>query len=135
MLARKHLLEHLGDDGITSIDLTDTYFHISITPCHGRHLHFSVVEGAQCIFLLFRYSLALHTFSNCVETELNPFRERGVQILTYIDDRLILAFAAGSHSSRGSSDASHYASGVQSGKEHDTAESADAISRPAPRLM
>lgn len=77
---------------MTSIDLTNEYFHIPILPHQKKYLHFAV-GGQSCQYccLPFRYSVAPCTYSKCVEEALTPLRERGMRILTYIDDCLILA--------------------------------------------
>uniref|UniRef100_A0AAV2IU46 ribonuclease H n=1 Tax=Knipowitschia caucasica TaxID=637954 RepID=A0AAV2IU46_KNICA len=93
MLSTRQLLECVREgDWMTSIDLTDAYFHVSIVPEHRRFLRFAVGErNYEYCRLPFGYALAPRTFSKCVEAALEPIRRAGVRILTYIDDWLILA--------------------------------------------
>uniref|UniRef100_A0AAV2K2P3 ribonuclease H n=1 Tax=Knipowitschia caucasica TaxID=637954 RepID=A0AAV2K2P3_KNICA len=93
MLSTKQLLECVRQgDWMSSIDLTDAYFHVPIVPEHRRFLRFAVGERSYeyCRFP-FGYALPPRTFSKCVEAALEPLRRAGVRILTYIDDWLILA--------------------------------------------
>ncbi|KAK7909772.1 hypothetical protein WMY93_014456 [Mugilogobius chulae] len=93
MLTTRHLLECVSQgDWMTSVDLTDAYFHVSIVPEHRKFLRFSVAGKCyEYCRLPFGYSLAPRTFSKCVEAALDPLRRMGIRILTYIDDWLILA--------------------------------------------
>uniref|UniRef100_A0AAV2LLV6 ribonuclease H n=1 Tax=Knipowitschia caucasica TaxID=637954 RepID=A0AAV2LLV6_KNICA len=93
MLSTKQLLECVRQgDWMSSIDLTDAYFHVPIVPEHRRFLRFAVGErNYEYCRLPFGYALAPRTFSKCVEAALEPLRRAGVRILTYIDDWLILA--------------------------------------------
>lgn len=88
-----HLLECIQPgDWMTSIDLTNAYFHVPILPHNRKYLGFAVGGRMykHCC-LPFGYSLAPRTFTKCVEMALASLRERGVRTLTYIDDWLILA--------------------------------------------
>ena len=93
MLTIKRLLTCVqrNDFGI-SIDLKDAYFHVPIKPKHRRFLRFAF-EGKKYEYtrLPFGYALAPRTFSKCVEAALEPLRRRGIRILAYLDDLLVLA--------------------------------------------
>ncbi len=80
------------EDWFVMIDLKDTYFHISILPCHGRFLRFAF-GGKAYQFWVLPFSLALspRTFTKCIDAALVPFRLQGIRIMNYIDDWLILA--------------------------------------------
>ena len=93
MLTIKRLLTCVqrNDFGI-SIDLKDAYFHVPIKLKHRRFLRFAF-EGKKYEYtrLPFGYALAPRTFSKCVEAALEPLRRRGIRILAYLDDLLVLA--------------------------------------------
>lgn len=93
MLTVKQLLQCVRPgDWMTSVDLTDAYFHVPIVPEHRKFLRFAVQGRCyEYCRLPFGYSLAPRTFSKCVDAALEPLRRRGLRILTYIDDWLILA--------------------------------------------
>ncbi len=75
-----------------SLDLKDTYFHIQVAPHHRRFLRFAFKGVAyQYKVLPFGLSLAPPTFTRCMDAALSPLRHRGIRILNYLDDWLILA--------------------------------------------
>ncbi len=79
-------------DWFAAIDLKDAYFHVSILPRHRPFLRFAFEGRAyQYKVLPFGLSLSPHVFTKVVEAALVPLRERGVRILNYLDDWLILA--------------------------------------------
>ncbi|XP_053718309.1 uncharacterized protein LOC128757227 [Synchiropus splendidus] len=79
-------------DWMTSVDLTDVYFHVPILQRHRRYLRFAVGDNCyQFDRLPFGYSLAPLTFSKVVDAALELLRSAGIRILTYLDDWLILA--------------------------------------------
>jgi hypothetical protein len=81
-----------SEDWFVAIDLKDAYFHISILPSHRRFLRFAFGgEAYQYRVLPFGLALSPRTFTKCVDAALAPLRLRGVRILNYIDDWLILA--------------------------------------------
>ena len=93
MLTIKRVLECVRPgDYCVSVDLKDAYFHIPIIPKHRQFLRFSF-QGIQYQYnrLPFGYSLAPRTFSKCVETALRPLHQRGMRVLFYLDDLLLLA--------------------------------------------
>ena len=93
MLTTKHVLECVRhQEWFTSVDLKDAYFHIQVIPRHRKFLRF-FFQGAHFQYnrLPFGYSLAPRTFSKCMETALQPLRKKGVRVLFYLDDLLILA--------------------------------------------
>ncbi len=70
-------------------------------------------------------------FSKCVETALNPLREEGVTILTYIDDWLILDSPNSPGDSTGYSAGHHH----HLQEEHSSTKPADALSLAASGLV
>ncbi|KAL0175185.1 hypothetical protein M9458_031153, partial [Cirrhinus mrigala] len=73
MLTLKHILTCVRvQDWFVAIDLKDAYFHVSILPRHRPFLRFAF-EGRA-----YQYKVL-------------PFAERGIRILNYLDDWLILA--------------------------------------------
>lgn len=76
----------------TSIDLKDTYFHISIYPPRRKYLRF-LFQGVAYKYtvLLFGLSLSPRVFVKCNEAAIAPLRERGIRLATYLDDWLLLA--------------------------------------------
>lgn len=66
------------------------YFHIQTAPHHRPSLRLVFKgEAYQYTVLLFRLSLAPHTFMKCAS--LSPLRQKGVRILNYFNDWLVLA--------------------------------------------
>lgn len=77
------------------IDLEDVYFHVPIIPQHRKFLRFAFRdEGYQYWILPFDRSLSPHTFTKCSMHEMDaapaPLRLRGICVLNYINDCLIL---------------------------------------------
>ncbi|KAI2654623.1 Transposon Ty3-G Gag-Pol polyprotein [Labeo rohita] len=93
MLTLKQILSHVrSGDWFLSLDLKDAYFHIQIAPHHRRFLRFAF-EGVayQYTVLPFGLSLAPRTFTKCMDAALAPLRQRGIRILNYLGDWLVLA--------------------------------------------
>ncbi|KAL0165985.1 hypothetical protein M9458_037829, partial [Cirrhinus mrigala] len=93
MLTLKQILSHVRPgDWFLSLDLKDAYFHIQIAPHHRRFLRFAF-EGVayQYTVLPFGLSLAPRTFTKCMDAALLPLRQKGIRILNYLDDWLVLA--------------------------------------------
>ena len=79
-------------DWFAAIDLKDAYFHVSILPRHRPFLRFAFEGRAyQDMALPFGLALSPRVFTKVVEAALVPLREKGVRILNYIDDWLILS--------------------------------------------
>ncbi len=79
-------------DWFAVIDLKDAYFHVSILPQCRPFLRFAFEGWAyQYKVLPLGLSLSPRVFTKVVEAALVPLRERGVRILNYLDDWLILA--------------------------------------------
>ncbi len=84
---------HLGD-WFTSIDLKDAYFHIPIYPPHRQYLRFAFQGTSyECLVLFFSISLSPRVFVKCTKAAVGPLRRRGVRVVTYIDDWLLVAFS------------------------------------------
>ncbi|KAL0183515.1 hypothetical protein M9458_019211, partial [Cirrhinus mrigala] len=80
------------EDWFVTIDLKDAYFHVSILPQHRKFLRFAFRGEAYWYRVLpFGLTLSPRTFTKCVDAALAPLRLRGIRILNYIDDWLILA--------------------------------------------
>ncbi|KAL0176731.1 hypothetical protein M9458_029061, partial [Cirrhinus mrigala] len=93
MITLKQILSHIRPgDWFFSLDLKDSYFHIQIAPHHRRFLRFTF-EGVayQYTVLPFGLSLAPRTFTKWMDAALSPLRQRGIRILNYLDDWLVLA--------------------------------------------
>ncbi len=75
-----------------TIDLKDAYFHVEILPQHRKFLRFAFGgEAYQYRVLPFGLALSPRTYTKCMDAALAPLRLRGIRILNYIDDWLILA--------------------------------------------
>ncbi|XP_016330768.1 dihydroxyacetone phosphate acyltransferase-like [Sinocyclocheilus anshuiensis] len=75
-----------------AIDLKDAYFHVSILPGHRPFLRFAFEGRAyQYKVLPFGLSLSPRVFTKVMEATLVPLRQRGIRILNYLNDWLILA--------------------------------------------
>lgn len=89
MLTPKQLLGAIiPADRFTMINLIDAYFHVAIHPeDHGQFLRFAFKGKAyEYLVLPFGLSLALCTFTKCVEAALAPLQERGVYIQVCLGD-------------------------------------------------
>ncbi len=93
MLTVKQVVSQIrSEDWFVTIDLKDTYFHISILPSHRKFLRFAFRGKAyQYRVLPFGLTLSPRTFTKCVYAALAPLRLQGIRILICIDDWLILA--------------------------------------------
>ncbi|KAL0162812.1 hypothetical protein M9458_042208, partial [Cirrhinus mrigala] len=93
MLTLKQVMSQIrSEDWFVTIDLKDTYFHISILPQHRKFLRFAFGgEAYQHRVLPFGLGLSPRTFTKCVDAALAPLQLQGIRILNYIDDWLILS--------------------------------------------
>ncbi|XP_059381433.1 uncharacterized protein LOC132116575, partial [Carassius carassius] len=93
MLTVKSILSQIQpNDWFVTIDLKDAYFHIQIIERHRKFLRFALEGKAyQYRVLPFGLALAPRTFSKCMDAALDPLRLRGVRVLNYLDDWLVLA--------------------------------------------
>ncbi|KAI2645233.1 Transposon Ty3-G Gag-Pol polyprotein [Labeo rohita] len=93
MLTVKQVVSQIrSEDWFVTIDLKDAYFHVSILPQHRKFLRFAFRgEAYQYRVLPFGLALSPRTITKCVDAALAPLRLRGICILNYIDDWLILA--------------------------------------------
>ena len=97
MITLKQILSQIrSGDWFFSLDLKDAYFHIQIAPRHRPFLRFAF-EGVayQYKVLPFGLSLAPRTFTKCMDAALSPLRQKGIRILNYLDDWLVLAQSEG----------------------------------------
>ncbi|KAL0147981.1 hypothetical protein M9458_056708 [Cirrhinus mrigala] len=83
---------YLPRDWFLTVDIKDAYFHIPIAHHQRPFLRFAF-EGVvyQYTVLPFGLSLAPFTFTKCIDAPLSPLRQMGIQILNYLDDRIVLA--------------------------------------------
>ncbi|KAI2654619.1 ORF V: Enzymatic polyprotein [Labeo rohita] len=93
MLTSRRILSCVRhQDWFAAIDLKDAYFHVSILPRHRPFLRFAFEGRAyQYKVLPFGLSLSPRVFTKVAEGALNPLWRKGVRILNYLDDWLIMA--------------------------------------------
>ncbi|KAL0187568.1 hypothetical protein M9458_014667, partial [Cirrhinus mrigala] len=93
MLTSKRILSCVRhQDWFAAIDLKDAYFHVSILPRHRPFLRFAFEGRAyQYKVLPFGLSLSPRVFTKVAEGALNPLWWKGIRILNYLDDWLIMA--------------------------------------------
>ncbi|KAL0147753.1 hypothetical protein M9458_056929, partial [Cirrhinus mrigala] len=93
MLTSKRILSCVRhQDWFAAIDLKDAYFHVSILPRHRPFLRFAFEGRAyQYKVLPFGLSLSPRVFTKVAEGALNPLWRKGIRILNYLDDWLIMA--------------------------------------------
>ncbi len=86
MLTLRQIVPQIrSEDWFVTIDLKDTYFHISILPCHRRFLRFTFGGKAyQYGVLPFGLALSPRTFTKCLDATLVPLRLQGIRIMNYI---------------------------------------------------
>lgn len=77
---------------MSTIDLQNTYFHISIHPAHHKSLCFAAGNSHyQYTAFPFGLSASPQVFSKCMVVVAAHLRLQGVQIFQYIDNWLLLA--------------------------------------------
>ncbi len=93
MLTLKQIVMQIrSEDWFITIDLKDTYFHVSILPKHRKFLRFAFGgEAYQYRVLPFGLALSPRTFPKCVDAALAPLRLQGIHIVNYIDNWLTLS--------------------------------------------
>ncbi|KAL0182109.1 hypothetical protein M9458_021484, partial [Cirrhinus mrigala] len=93
MLTSKRILSCVRhQDWFAAIDLKDAYFHVSILPRHRPFLRFAFEGRAyQYKVLPFGLSLSPRVFTKVAEGALTPLWQKGIRILNYLDDWLIIA--------------------------------------------
>ncbi len=93
MTTLKQILSQIRpEDWFFSVNLEDTYFHIRIAPHNRQFLRFAFERVAyQRTVLSFGLSLAPRTFKKCIDVALSPLRQKGIRILNYLDNWLIMA--------------------------------------------
>lgn len=80
------------EDWLGKVDLKDAFFSIPIHHQHRKFLGFTFKwKSYQFKCLLFGLSSAPWVFTNTLKPVLAVLRERGVRLIAYIDDILILA--------------------------------------------
>ncbi len=81
-----------SEDWLVTIELKDTYFHISVLPHHREFLRFSFWGKVYLHRVLsFGHVLSPHTFTKCVDAALALLWPQGIRIRNHIDVWLILA--------------------------------------------
>ena len=78
-------------DWLAKIDLKDAYFLIPVHPCHQKFLQFTWKESLyqfQC--LPFGLSCAPRVFTKVMKPVVAFLRERGIKLIIYLDDLLII---------------------------------------------
>lgn len=93
-----HLINHhkipacLNDmDLMVKIDLSQAYFHLSVIPSHRRFLAFAydnTIYEMTC--LPFGLATAPSIFAKITNWVANLFRERGIRVIIYLDDFLLI---------------------------------------------
>ncbi len=93
MLTLRQIVPQIrSEDWFVTIDLKDAYFHISILLYNRKFLRFAFGGRAyQYRVLPFGLALSPRTFTKCIDAALEPLCLKGIRIMNYIDDSLILA--------------------------------------------
>ena len=79
-------------DWLAKIDLKDANFLISVHPCHQKFLQFTWKKSLyqfQC--LPFELSCAPRVFTKVMKPIVAFLRERGIKLIIYLDDLLIIS--------------------------------------------
>ena len=93
MLGMADVLQSVAQEAwFLSIDLIDAYFHVAIAPHHRQFLRFTFQGRAyQFKVMPSGLSLAPRIFTRCVAAALAPIQARGLMVLPYLDDWLIVS--------------------------------------------
>jgi len=88
-----HMVKDMAKPGdwLAKIDLKDAYFLVPIDPDHQRYLQFQWRDSLyqfQC--LPFGLSCAPRTFTKLMKPVVAFLRERGIRLIIYLDDMIIL---------------------------------------------
>ena len=87
-------LQHLArrDDWMFSFDLKDGFYHIPIAPEHRRFFTFDL-QGTRFQFttLCFGWNRSPWTFTKVMRVVVKHLRSRGLRLLPYVDDFLVLS--------------------------------------------
>jgi len=89
-----HTLQDLlhQDAWLAKLDLKDAYFTVPVRPEHQQYLRFSVLgDNYQFTCLPFGLSCAPWAFTKLLKPVMALLRHRGIKIIIYIDDMLLIA--------------------------------------------
>ena len=77
---------------VTSIDISDAYFHIPVSPAARKYFRF-VVDGVPYQFraLPFGLNTAPREFTKLLQAVLRGFRDEGIKVHAYLDDWAVRA--------------------------------------------
>ena len=77
---------------VTSIDISDAYFHIPVAPAARKYFRF-VVDGVPYQFraLPFGLNTAPREFTKLLQSVLSQFRDRAIKVHAYLDDWAVRA--------------------------------------------
>ena len=79
-------------DWLVSVDLKDAFQHIPIAVCHRKFFRFSYRgQCYQYTRLPFGYRLSPVSFTRCVKAAVSVLMRRGMRLLWYLDDLLLIA--------------------------------------------
>ena len=77
---------------MTTLDLSEAYWHIPIAKSHQKFLTFALGEGAYAFAAMpFGLNIAPRIFTKMCAVVINYLRQKGVMIFGYLDDWLVVA--------------------------------------------